>query len=209
MSSFRGPRRSSNKEIEAIIAENDLEESFHDLDKNEITFLEIRKLVKTRLSVAHYENWWDELNRKSRCDLYQKIQLDDRANANFVKKGMKWYVEKLTTSNRLKFKLAFGHMALDRNSFVGIMKILLPIMYSSDGFQKEWIDRDDVHRCSMLLRDFGAFVSPPLVITEMAKFLEIFLILVVKTLLFKTLLLAISMTLVSDFSIGPYASHIS
>eukprot|EP00121_Abeoforma_whisleri_P001965 Awhi_evm1s1760 len=54
---------------------------------------------------------WDYLNKKSKCDLYQKIQLDDMVNAKPMKKGvvkMKWYVNKLTTSNRLKFKLANG-----------------------------------------------------------------------------------------------------
>eukprot|EP00121_Abeoforma_whisleri_P000380 Awhi_evm1s337 len=79
-------------------------------------------LNKFKLSVAHYENWcWDELNEKSKCDLHQKIQLDDKANAKSIKKGiqlddkanaksikkgvLKRYVNKLTTS---KFKLASG-----------------------------------------------------------------------------------------------------
>eukprot|EP00121_Abeoforma_whisleri_P002962 Awhi_evm1s2660 len=31
---FRGPRRSSDKVIKSIIAENDQKESFHDFDKN-------------------------------------------------------------------------------------------------------------------------------------------------------------------------------
>eukprot|EP00121_Abeoforma_whisleri_P006864 Awhi_evm1s6252 len=30
-------------------------------------------------------------------------------------------------------------------------------MYSSDRFQKEWLDEDGVHRCIMLLRDYGVF----------------------------------------------------
>eukprot|EP00121_Abeoforma_whisleri_P011242 Awhi_evm1s10367 len=48
---------------------------------------------------------------RNRCDLYQKIQLDDTANAKSMNKGvfkMKRHVKKLTTSNRLNFKLASG-----------------------------------------------------------------------------------------------------
>eukprot|EP00121_Abeoforma_whisleri_P008467 Awhi_evm1s7775 len=51
--------------------------------------MELKNLVKIRLSVVHYENWWDELNKKSKCDLYQKIQLDDIANVKSMKKGFK------------------------------------------------------------------------------------------------------------------------
>eukprot|EP00121_Abeoforma_whisleri_P009969 Awhi_evm1s9182 len=52
------------------------------------------------------------------------------------------------------------------------------IMYSSDGFQKEWFDGMLLHRCITLLRDCGAFVSRPLITMEMAKVLVIFSILV-------------------------------
>eukprot|EP00121_Abeoforma_whisleri_P007878 Awhi_evm1s7207 len=44
----------------------------------------------------------------SKCSLYQKIQLDDIACINSMKKGifkMKRFLNKMTTSNRLKFKL--------------------------------------------------------------------------------------------------------
>eukprot|EP00121_Abeoforma_whisleri_P001541 Awhi_evm1s1375 len=91
-SSFRGPRRSSDKVIKSMITENGLEESFHDFDRNEITLMELRIL-------------------KSKCDLYQNFQLDDMANAKSIKKGvfkMKGSVNKLATSNRLKFKIASG-----------------------------------------------------------------------------------------------------
>eukprot|EP00121_Abeoforma_whisleri_P006104 Awhi_evm1s5543 len=47
------------------------------------------KNLKTRLPVVHYENWWAESNEISKCDLYQKIQLDDMANAKSMKKGFK------------------------------------------------------------------------------------------------------------------------
>eukprot|EP00121_Abeoforma_whisleri_P001139 Awhi_evm1s1012 len=51
--------------------------------------MELKNLMKTlRLSLTHYKNWWDELNNKSKCDLYRKIQLDDMANAKFVKTGV-------------------------------------------------------------------------------------------------------------------------
>eukprot|EP00121_Abeoforma_whisleri_P009473 Awhi_evm1s8713 len=64
-----------------------MRESFHDFDRNKITLMKLKGLVQTRLSVVHYEKWWDELNKKSKCELYQKIQLDDMANAQSMKKG--------------------------------------------------------------------------------------------------------------------------
>eukprot|EP00121_Abeoforma_whisleri_P016089 Awhi_evm2s14781 len=85
-SSFRGPRRSSEKVIKSIIAENDLEKSFYDFNNKEITLMQLSNLVKTKLSVAHYENLWDKLNKKSKCNFYQKIQLNDMANAKSMKK---------------------------------------------------------------------------------------------------------------------------
>eukprot|EP00121_Abeoforma_whisleri_P005415 Awhi_evm1s4909 len=67
-----------------------------------------RSSYKTRLCVRHYEERLDELNKKSKCSLYQRIQLDDMACINLTKKGMfkmKWYLNKMATSNRLQFKL--------------------------------------------------------------------------------------------------------
>eukprot|EP00121_Abeoforma_whisleri_P003820 Awhi_evm1s3440 len=48
-SSFRGPRRSSYKVIESLIAEISLEESFDDFARKEIILTELKCLVKTRL----------------------------------------------------------------------------------------------------------------------------------------------------------------
>eukprot|EP00121_Abeoforma_whisleri_P014637 Awhi_evm1s13499 len=64
---FRGPRRSSYKVIESLIAEIGLKESFDDFARKEITLSELKCLVKTRLCVRHYEERWDELNKKSKC----------------------------------------------------------------------------------------------------------------------------------------------
>eukprot|EP00121_Abeoforma_whisleri_P015403 Awhi_evm1s14196 len=67
----------------------------------------------------------------------------------------------LTTSNRLKFKLASGTHGLrselsgkDNENITRVVdkeetveEILLQPMYSSDDFQKELFDGDDAHRC--------------------------------------------------------------
>ena len=72
-SSFRGPRRSHDKVVESLLKVNDLTESFHDYEEGSVSVLELRNLVKARLSVSHYQKWWDELNRKTKCSLYQSI----------------------------------------------------------------------------------------------------------------------------------------
>eukprot|EP00121_Abeoforma_whisleri_P007278 Awhi_evm1s6639 len=156
----------------------------------------MRNLVKTRLSSAHYENWWDEFNKTLKSDRFNL---------------MIWLMNKLTTSNRPKFTLASEHdlrsklsrrdngsnicvcCELDKEDSVEHLLLKYPlyieirdetqsqIMYSSDGFQ---IDGDDTHRCIMLLRDYGAYVSQPLIIMEMAILLVTFLALVVKTIPF-------------------------
>eukprot|EP00121_Abeoforma_whisleri_P013786 Awhi_evm1s12719 len=88
----------------------------------------------------------------------------------------------MTTSNRLKFKLASGTHRLrselsrrhngsnlcmccdmDREESVEYLldEVLLRIINLSEGFRKEWFDGDETHRCVMLLRDYGAFVTKP------------------------------------------------
>eukprot|EP00121_Abeoforma_whisleri_P010611 Awhi_evm1s9789 len=107
-----------------------------------------------------------------------------------MKKGvfsMKRYVNKLITSNWLKFKLVSGTHGL-RSELSGWDngceldkeecplynenrdETLLQMMYSSDRFQKEWFDRDDAHGCIRLLRDYGAFVSRPSKTMKMTNF---------------------------------------
>eukprot|EP00121_Abeoforma_whisleri_P010469 Awhi_evm1s9657 len=47
-------------------------------------------------------------------------------------------------------------------------EVLLRIINLSEGFRKEWFDGDETHRCVMLLRDYGAFVTKPFMSIEMA-----------------------------------------
>eukprot|EP00121_Abeoforma_whisleri_P003912 Awhi_evm1s3526 len=73
---------------------------------------------------------------------------------------MKRYLNKMTTSNGLKFKLVSGtHGLRSQLSRRDIKKAL---------FRKEWFDGDETHRCVMLLRSYGAFVTKPFMLIEMA-----------------------------------------
>eukprot|EP00121_Abeoforma_whisleri_P015052 Awhi_evm1s13877 len=83
--SFRGPRRISGKKCHAY---------------------GMKKIGKDYTFRVHYENRWDELNKKSKCDLYQKIHIENAKSMKKVGFKMKGYLNKLTTSNRLKIKLA-------------------------------------------------------------------------------------------------------
>eukprot|EP00121_Abeoforma_whisleri_P006245 Awhi_evm1s5675 len=104
--------------------------------------MESNNLVKTRLSAARYKNRRDKLNKKSKYNLYQKIQLDELTNAKYMKKGA--------------FKMK--------------------------RFQKEWFDGDDAHRS---FNNYGnGKISCDILVN-------------------KTTLLALNMTLVSDFFISP------
>eukprot|EP00121_Abeoforma_whisleri_P001061 Awhi_evm1s944 len=154
-SSFRRPRRSSDKIIKSIITEYDLEESFHDFDRNEMTLIELKYLSR----------------RDNGSNICVCCELDKEESE--------------------------GHFSLECPLYNEIRdEILLQIMYSSDRSQKEQFNGDDAHRCIILLQDYGAFVSRPLITMEMAIF-DIGC--QVKTII----LFALNMTLVSDFFIGP------
>eukprot|EP00121_Abeoforma_whisleri_P013771 Awhi_evm1s12704 len=92
-SSFRGPRRSFHKVIDSLIAEIGLNESFDIFARKEITLMELKCLVKTRLCVRHYEEDGMSLIRNRNAVFTRYVQ--DETN-------------KMTTSNRLKFKLVSG-----------------------------------------------------------------------------------------------------
>ncbi len=217
-SSFRGPRRSHDKVVESLLKVNDLTESFHDYEEGSVSVLELRNLVKARLSVSHYQKLWDELNRKTKCSLYQSLLLDDMGFVNSMKVGKarsRVYVNKLTPANRLKFKLISGthglrselsrrdkgdnsciccnanvtesaeHFLLECPLFQDIRDdVLCNITNISKHFRDEWLKGDDTHRCVMLLRDYGAFVSKPLISIEMAMLVLTYLLLLIKFILF-------------------------
>eukprot|EP00121_Abeoforma_whisleri_P002418 Awhi_evm1s2167 len=113
------------------------------------------------------------------------------ANAKSMKKGIfkiKRYVNKLTIYNRLKFKLASGIHGLksessrrDNGSSIcvcceldkeeSVKHFLLECPLYNEVRDEILNDGDDAHRCILLLRDYGAFASRPLITGNGKRFL--------------------------------------
>ena len=171
-------------------------EAFNDLSEGKLEPSKLRNIIKTKLSSTYFDKWKIEVNRKSKCTLFRRLKFDDSDCIESIRKGsfkMKQYVNILTTSNRLKFKLISGthglrselsrrdkgdntcmccetneeesvqHLPLDCPLYKDIRNdILHQIINLNENFKKEWVKGDPLHRCVMLLRDYGNFITTSL-----------------------------------------------